>query len=235
MGHRRLAVLVIAALLGATMWLAASFATAAPPSRHPARAAATSSPASLRVSVRVNRFAVAGRRTTATATATATLTNFSGKTTTSRQKVTLAAATGGSCKVLHLLLEQLNLNLLGLNAHLDRVRLDITGRARDGALGRLFCRLSQAKIASRAAARSLNAQLARSKAPVLRFSARLSPQATASQAAGATCQVLDLVLGPLNLELLGLVVDLDKVHLNVTATRGGGVLGDLFCKLADGA
>jgi hypothetical protein len=30
-----------------------------------------------------------------------------------------------------------------------------------------------------------------------------------------------------------LVVDLQKVHLNITATRGGGALGDLFCQLAD--
>ena len=47
------------------------------------------------------------------------------------------------------------------------------------------------------------------------------------------CPVLDLVVGPLNLQLLGLVVDLQRVHLSVTATRGGGALGDLFCTLAD--
>jgi hypothetical protein len=45
--------------------------------------------------------------------------------------------------------------------------------------------------------------------------------------------VLDLVVGPLNLQLLGLVVDLNRVHLTITATRGSGVLGDTFCKLAD--
>jgi hypothetical protein len=67
---------------------------------------------------------------------------------------------------------------------------------------------------------------------VLRFSANLNPQATA-RAAGAVCPVLDLIVGPLNLQLLGLVVNLQKVHLNVTATRGGGALGDLFCRLAD--
>ena len=55
---------------------------------------------------------------------------------------------------------------------------------------------------------------------------------TASQAS-PTCQVLDLVLGPLNVQLLGLVVDLNQVHLTITATRGGGILGDVFCQLAD--
>lgn len=234
MGRRSAAVLVALSLMGGVLWLASALAVASPAPKSAPASAARTAPAQLSVSVRVNRFAVAGRKTTATATAVATLTNFSGKTTSSRQKVTLAAATGGSCKVLHLLLDQLDLNLLGLNAKLDRVKLDITGRSSGGALGKLFCRLSKAKIASRAAAHRLNAELASSKAPVLHFSARLTPQATTSQAAGATCQVLDLVLGPLNLELLGLVVNLDKVHLNVTATRGGGSLGDLFCKLADG-
>ena len=45
--------------------------------------------------------------------------------------------------------------------------------------------------------------------------------------------MLDLIVGPLNLKLLGLVVNLKKVHLAVTATRGQGKLGDLFCDLAD--
>jgi hypothetical protein len=52
-------------------------------------------------------------------------------------------------------------------------------------------------------------------------------------AAGPTCPVLNLVLGPLHLNLLGLVVDLNQVHLTITATRGGGILGDVFCQLAD--
>ncbi len=32
-----------------------------------------------------------------------------------------------------------------------------------------------------------------------------------------SCQILDLVLGPLDLDLLGLQVHLDTVHLNITA------------------
>ena len=50
----------------------------------------------------------------------------------------------------------------------------------------------------------------------------------------ATCQVLNLVLGPLDLSLLGLNVHLDQVTLNVTADPSGGLLGQLLCSLAGG-
>jgi hypothetical protein len=49
----------------------------------------------------------------------------------------------------------------------------------------------------------------------------------------AGCEVLDLVLGPLDLNLLGLVVHLDRVHLNITAVPGAGeLLGNLLCAVA---
>jgi hypothetical protein len=52
-------------------------------------------------------------------------------------------------------------------------------------------------------------------------------------AAPAACQILDLVLGPLNLNLLGLVVTLNQVHLNITAVPGpGNLLGNLLCAVA---
>jgi hypothetical protein len=45
-----------------------------------------------------------------------------------------------------------------------------------------------------------------------------------------SCQVLTLDLGPLHLDLLGLVVDLAPVHLNITAQSGpGNLLGNLLC------
>jgi hypothetical protein len=48
------------------------------------------------------------------------------------------------------------------------------------------------------------------------------------------CQILDLVLGPLNLNLLGLVVTLNQVHLNITAVPGpGNLLGNLLCAVAN--
>jgi hypothetical protein len=43
------------------------------------------------------------------------------------------------------------------------------------------------------------------------------------------CTVLDLTLGPLDLNLLGLMVHLDTVHLLITADSAGGILGSLLC------
>lgn len=44
------------------------------------------------------------------------------------------------------------------------------------------------------------------------------------------CSILTLDLGPLNLDLLGLVVDLSAIDLDITAERGpGNLLGNLLC------
>jgi opacity protein-like surface antigen len=52
--------------------------------------------------------------------------------------------------------------------------------------------------------------------------------------AAATCQILNLVLGPLHLNLLGLHVDLNQVILNVTGVTGTGqLLGNLLCGVAN--
>src|SRR5262249_6292806 len=45
-------------------------------------------------------------------------------------------------------------------------------------------------------------------------------QTPAASSAAIGCQVLDLVLGPLDLNLLGLTVHLNQVHLNITAVPG---------------
>lgn len=46
----------------------------------------------------------------------------------------------------------------------------------------------------------------------------------------AACDVLNLVLGTLHLDLLGLVVDLNQVVLDITAVPGAGnLLGNLLC------
>jgi hypothetical protein len=56
---------------------------------------------------------------------------------------------------------------------------------------------------------------------------------TAAQAAGS-CTILDLTLGPLHLNLLGLVVDLNQVHLTITGQTGpGNLLGNLLCGIAN--
>ncbi|MFG1604084.1 hypothetical protein [Actinoplanes sp. NPDC049265] len=53
-------------------------------------------------------------------------------------------------------------------------------------------------------------------------------------AALATCDVLNLILGPLHLDLLGLVVDLNRVILDVVAQSGAGnLLGNLLCAITN--
>jgi hypothetical protein len=49
----------------------------------------------------------------------------------------------------------------------------------------------------------------------------------------AVCEILHLELGPLDLNLLGLMVHLDQVVLDITAQPGGGLLGDLLCAIAN--
>ena len=58
------------------------------------------------------------------------------------------------------------------------------------------------------------------------------PLSAAATAATGQCPVLDLILGPLDLKLLGLLVNLNQVHLTITADPTGGALGTLFCTLS---
>jgi hypothetical protein len=53
---------------------------------------------------------------------------------------------------------------------------------------------------------------------------------SASSAQAASCQILDLVINPITLNLLGLRVHTDTIHLNITAIPGAGnLLGNLLC------
>jgi hypothetical protein len=70
--------------------------------------------------------------------------------------------------------------------------------------------------------------------------AQLTGDSTGASAAQAQCTVLHLVLGPLNLNLLGLKVTLggglqanQPIVLDITAQQGGGLLGDLLCGLTN--
>jgi hypothetical protein len=195
-------------------------------------ASSATQPAAGRASVRldITRFKTTRRGPVAKGKATVSLCGLGGMPKTTTRRVTLQVRRGGRCNILTLTLAQLDLDLLGVNVHLDRVNLRVTGRRRGGVLGRLFCSLAGARVrASQAqAVRALNSRLHnRTMRPMA-----MSVPVTAQSAQATTCPVLDLVLGPLHLDLLGLVVDLNRVHLSITATRGGGVLGDLLCGLA---
>ena len=55
----------------------------------------------------------------------------------------------------------------------------------------------------------------------------------AAQSSQLVCRVLTLTLGPLDLNLLGLRVQLNRLNLRITAIPGGGLLGDLLCGIAN--
>jgi hypothetical protein len=61
-----------------------------------------------------------------------------------------------------------------------------------------------------------------------------APVSVPVAAAAGSCTILDLTLGPLDLNLLGLMAHLNQVHLVITAQQGpGNLLGDLLCAVAN--
>jgi hypothetical protein len=209
--------------------------------------AATSSTNKGRVTVgaKITRFAVADRKIVARGVLTSRVAG-AGQSQAARTPITFAvSAQGGRCSVLTLNLQGLDLTLLGLNVNLSEVNLVISAQRNGGLLGRLFCALSRTRLGrvanvahAQKVVRALNSQLKDRPMRAFQGSAVLASDEGASAAqAPATCEVLRLVLGPLHLNLLGLVVDLygpnrrSPVTLTITGIRGGGVLGDLFCGL----
>jgi hypothetical protein len=57
--------------------------------------------------------------------------------------------------------------------------------------------------------------------------------AAPAQSSQLVCRILTLTLGPLDLNLLGLRVQLNRINLRITAIPGGGLLGDLLCGIAN--
>jgi hypothetical protein len=205
------------------------------------------------VDVHIKRFAVVGRKIVARGVLTSRV-EGGGQSQAARKRVTLAVdAQAGRCHVLTLNLDDLQLDLLGLRIDLSEVNLRIHALRRgdgSGVLGRLFCALSRSTIrlgrgATAAQAEqivaSLNTRLKHGPMRAFRASAVLAADGGAQSAqATPSCRVLNLVLGPLDLNLLGLVVELygparnDPVTLTITSFPGQGVLGDLFCNLSGG-
>jgi hypothetical protein len=144
----------------------------------------------------------------------------------------------GRCNVITLRLAPLDLELLGVQVTTSHISLDVYA-LKGRVLGDLFCALSRAKVTfPRAArvARALNSHLDGRPLRVLAASDSLPASAAQAQ----TCQVLKLILGPLHLDLLGLVVDLygkthaDPVIVTINAQPDKGLLGQLLCGLAGG-
>jgi hypothetical protein len=145
--------------------------------------------------------------------------------------------TGRRCDILTLNLQQLHLELLGTRVDTSAINLELYGR-RGAILGRLFCAISRAKISFPRAAAAMNRKLG--SRPLRVMAARTEIPARSSEHEG-TCEVLNLIIGPLHLDLLGLNVDLygrtkrSPVRVTIAALPGHGLLGDVLCAVAGGA
>jgi hypothetical protein len=162
-------------------------------------------------------------------------------------------AAAATCPILNLELGPIHLNLLGLNVDTSKVCLDITAIEGGGLLGDLLCAIAnllgsgdgdlaailgamptdQLSVLTNGLTQLLN------QAVFIPASQSTALQGVSNSTAQATCDVLNLALGPLDLNLLGLRVELDDcgngpVTVDVTADPGGGLLGDLLCSLAGG-
>jgi hypothetical protein len=220
----------------------------------PASAQAASRHGKVTVDVKINRFALAGKNIVAKGVLTSRV-EGAGESKAAKEPVTFAvAAVKGRCHVLTLNLKDLQLDLLGLRVDLSEVNLRLYAVPRgdgSGVLGRLFCALSRSTIRlgrasasssqTQAIVHSLNTRLKDHPMRAFRATASLSADDGASAAQAApSCRVLNLILGPLDLNLLGLVVELygptrtAPVTLAITSFPGQGVLGDLFCGLSGG-
>jgi hypothetical protein len=244
-----------AVLLGALVAAAGAFAAAqtSVASNGPAATAKTVA-GTVDTRLVLNRFTAVGKRIVGHGTATSTLRNASGVRTSTTQRpftLTLRTATGpGPCQILYLELDEVDLTLLGLRVFLrsategEPIKLTLSADSTHGILGKLFCDLSKTSVSPpklRTAARALTKKvhsttLMRANATLYsptqrRISGVRSSTATADV---ANCAVLHLILGPLHLDVLGLIVDLNKVALDLEAIPGT-TLGDLFCSLAGGS
>ena len=91
-----------------------------------------------------------------------------------------------------------------------------------GALGTLVIRTADGRMATTEATM-----------PVTFASGGGGAASSAVTAQLITCEILELTLGPLDLNLLGLEIHLDTVHLVIEANPFGGLLGQLLCAIAN--
>ena len=208
----------------------------------------------------INGFRAVGRKVVGRGTAIESFTNSVGRKTVRRKHFRIAIGTrvqtqqvGTTCPILFLQLGELDLTLAGLHAVLHAadptqpVELRLSADDTGGILGKLFCQLANASgvlgTAQKAqlAAAQMNRHLR--AVTIMRVKAIIYAPNNASGHAGMQvyspqgalqaqdeCQVLHLILGPLHLELLGLVADLNKIVLDLTAVPGT-LLGNIFCQL----
>jgi hypothetical protein len=116
-------------------------------------------------------------------------------------------------------------------------KIAVTGTAKNGkkfagtySIDRFISRRGQVLAVGTLKGRLKNRRVNRSgvRIPVTGFTDQ-----GAAQSAQLVCRILTLTLGPLDLNLLGLRIQLNQVNLRITAIPGGGLLGDLLCGLSN--
>jgi len=157
-----------------------------------------------------------------------------------------------SCPILHLSLEIPDLNILGLHVRLDNcnhgpVTVDVTaipsGQTGGGLLGSLLCSvdnllsgptglqtllgLVDPSTGGNVATELLNGVLG----GILSGSGAGAAATPSEPIPAGDCELVDLHLDTINLNLLGLQVTTSPICLNVFADPNGGLLGDLLCSL----
>jgi len=159
-------------------------------------------------------------------------------------RVTAQQVPGAPCPILDLSLGPIDLTLLGLNVQTSPICLAVTAIPGGGLLGDLLCGVANLLSPDTPIATVLGGMSVSDRDRVLNgltsvldqvFDRLVSNNANIA----ATCQVLSLSLGPLDLNLLGLRVELNDcaagpVTVDITAIPGGGLLGDLLCGLSGG-
>jgi len=226
-------------LVAAAFAVLAFVAAVAPSANASPRSPISGTASSLSITAKITRF----RATASGVVANGTLTGrLRSGTSVSRDSArvrfaVVAASRGRRCNVITLRLAPLDLELLGVQVKTSYISLDVYA-LRGRVLGDLFCALAHAKVSFPRAARDLNSRLRGRSLQVL--AASDSVPARTAQAQPPSCQVLKLVLGPLHLDLLGLVVDLygrtkaNPVIVTINAQPSQGLLGQLLCGLAGG-
>jgi hypothetical protein len=169
--------------------------------------------------------------------------------------LTTQAVQGQTCPILNLHLDPIHLNLLGLHVDTSAICLDVSATDHQGLLGGLLCDLSGGGLNLGGILGEINGLVGQIDTFLGQVEGLLDNvlgqtfdvtgvlgggQAGPHQA-GHVCDILNLSLGPVNLDvpLLGVSVDLDNcangpVTVDVTGQEGGGLLGDVLCGLADG-
>jgi len=167
--------------------------------------------------------------------------------------LTTSPATTGDCPILHLHLGPINLNVLGLQVKTSEICLNVDANSGQGQLlGNLLCGLSHALDGGGTLGGFLGSltdgtsgltgtvnDLLNGVTGLLNGAlGSLTDPANATVLPTSTTNILHLSVGPLNLDLLGLVVNLDNCHggpvtVDINAVSGpGNLLGNLLGSIA---